>query len=119
ARAARRLRVRGPVSGNRPVATDRAPKAIGPYSQAILRDGWLWCSGQIAIDPATGHLVHEGLDENAARAQARRVLTNLTAVLTAGGAKPADVVKCTVYLADIAHFTAVNEVYAEFFGKDG
>jgi len=54
------------VSAPRAIATDSAPKAIGPYSQAILCDGWLWCSGQIAIDPATGHLVNEGLDENAA-----------------------------------------------------
>ena len=99
----------------RVIATASAPKAIGPYSQAIVCDGWLWCSGQIALDPATGHVVHEGLDESSARAQARQVLTNLSAVVAAAGATFADVVKCTVYLADIAHFTAVNEVYAEFF----
>ena len=99
----------------RVIATASAPKAIGPYSQAIVCDGWLWCSGQIALDPATGHVVHEGLDEASARAQARQVLTNLSAVVAAAGATFADVVKCTVYLADIAHFAAVNEVYAEFF----
>lgn len=99
------------------IATGAAPKAIGPYSQAILVDGWLWCSGQIALDPITGHLVHEGMDEDSARAQARRVLTNLTAVLAEAGGTLAHVVKCTVYLADIAHFGAVNEVYAEFFGQ--
>jgi 2-iminobutanoate/2-iminopropanoate deaminase len=99
----------------RVIATASAPKAIGPYSQAIVCDGWLWCSGQVALDPATGHVVHEGLDEASARAQARQVLTNLSAVVTAAGATFADVVKCTVYLADIAHFAAVNEVYAEFF----
>ena len=102
-------------SSRRAVSTAAAPKAIGPYSQAILVDGWLWCSGQIPIDPATGHVVHEGLDEASARAQARQVLANLAAVLAAGGASFADVVKCTVYLADISHFTAVNEVYAESF----
>jgi 2-iminobutanoate/2-iminopropanoate deaminase len=107
------------TSMRRSVSTDDAPKAIGPYSQAILCDGWLWCSGQVALDPATGHLVNEGLDENAARVQARRVLTNLAAVVAAGGCSLADVVRCTVYLADIAHFAAVNEVYAEFFGRDG
>jgi 2-iminobutanoate/2-iminopropanoate deaminase len=99
----------------RVIATASAPKAIGPYSQAIVCDGWLWCSGQVALDPVTGHVVHEGLDEASARAQARQVLTNLSAVVTAAGATFADVVKCTVYLADIAHFAAVNEVYAEFF----
>jgi len=107
------------VSARKVVATDRAPKAIGPYSQAVAVDGWLWCSGQVALDPKTQLLVHEGLDEASARAQARQVLTNLQAVVVAGGASFADVVKCTVYLADIAHFATVNEVYAEFFGKDG
>ena len=99
----------------RVIATTSAPKAIGPYSQAVVCDGWLWCSGQIALDPATMQIVHEGLDEASARAQARQVLTNLSAVVSAAGATFADVVKCTVYLADIAHFGAVNEVYAEFF----
>ena len=107
------------MSARKVVATDRAPKAIGPYSQAVAVDGWLWCSGQVALDPKTQLLVHEGLDEASARAQARQVLTNLQAVVVAGGASFADVVKCTVYLADIAHFATVNEVYAEFFGKDG
>jgi 2-iminobutanoate/2-iminopropanoate deaminase len=101
------------------VATDKAPKAIGPYSQAVAVDGWLWCSGQVALDPKTGALVAEGRDEASAKAQARQVLTNLRAVVTEGGATFADVVKCTVYLADMGHFAAVNEVYAEFFGKDG
>lgn len=103
------------MSARRVVSTDAAPKAIGPYSQAILADGWLWCSGQIPVDPATGHVVHEGLDEASARAQARQALTNLTAVVLSAGATFRDVVKCTVYLADISHFAAVSEVYAEFF----
>jgi len=99
----------------RVIATDKAPKAIGPYSQAILADGWLWCSGQVALDPATGALIHEGTDEASSRAQARQALQNLAAVVAAAGASLADVVKCTVYLKDMAHFAAVNEVYAEFF----
>jgi len=107
------------VTAKKVVATDKAPKAIGPYSQAIACDGWLWCSGQVALDPKTMQIVHEGLDEASARAQARQVLTNLAAVVAAGGATLDDVVKCTVYLADIAHFTAVNEVYAEFFPPTG
>lgn len=107
------------MSARKVVATEKAPKAIGPYSQAVAVDGWLWCSGQVALDPKTGVLLGEGADEAAARAQARQVLTNLRAVVEAGGATFADVVKCTVYLADMGHFAAVNEVYAEFFGKDG
>jgi 2-iminobutanoate/2-iminopropanoate deaminase len=107
------------VSARKVVATEKAPKAIGPYSQAVAVDGWLWCSGQVALDPKTGVLLGEGADEASARTQARQVLTNLRAVVEAGGATFADVVKCTVYLADMGHFAAVNEVYAEFFGKDG
>ena len=102
----------------RQIASPDAPKAIGPYAQAVLVDGWLWCSGQIALDPATGHMVADGLDEAAARKQAVRVLDNLREVLAAGGATAADVVRCTVYLADISHFAAVNEEYARFFGTE-
>lgn len=98
------------------IATDGAPRAIGPYAQAVLDGGLLWCSGQVALDPATGAFVAPGTDETAARAQTVRVLENLRAVLAAGGATPADVVKCTVYLADMAHFAAMNEEYARFFG---
>jgi 2-iminobutanoate/2-iminopropanoate deaminase len=101
------------------IATQDAPKAIGPYAQAVLCDGWLFCSGQIALDPATGQIVSDGAtDETAARRQTQQVLRNLRAVLAAGGAAPADVVKCTVFLADLAHFGAVNEEYGEFFGTD-
>lgn len=100
------------------IATPHAPKAIGPYSQAILADGWLWCSGQIALDPATAAVVSPGTDEACARAQTRRVLANLEAVLAAGGCSPRDVVRCTVYLADMGHFAAVNEEYARTFGGD-
>lgn len=103
----------------RQIRTDGAPKAIGPYAQAVLADGWLWCSGQIAIDPATGAVVAAGSrDEASARSQTVRVLENLRAVLAAGGASPADVVRCTVFLADLSHFGAVNEEYAKFFGTE-
>lgn len=102
----------------RTVATDGAPKAIGPYVQAVLADGWLWCSGQIALDPSGGALVAPGRDEASAREQTRRALENIRAVLAAGGASPADVVRCTVYLADLAHFQAVNEEYGRFFGTE-
>ena len=102
----------------RVIATGGAPKAIRPYSQAILAEGWLWCSGQIALDPATGQLVHEGTDEESSRAQARQALTNLAAVVAAAGGSLRNVVRCTVYLADMSHFAAVNEVYAEFFPPD-
>ena len=106
------------MSAPKVVSTAGAPKAIGPYSQAVLVDGWLWCSGQVGLDPASGRLVSEGLDEASCRTQTRRVLDNLVAVLAAGGATPRDVVKCTVYLADIAHFTAMNEEYARVFPPD-
>ncbi len=107
------------MTPRRVVSADGAPRAIGPYSQAVLADGWLWCSGQIAIDPATGHLVAEGLDEAATRRQTRRVLENLRAVVEAAGGTLRDVVRCTVYLADISHFGAMNEEYAQFFPADG
>jgi len=94
-----------------PVSTPRAPKAIGPYVQAIADGDLLFCSGQIAIDPATGKL--DGTD---AAAQTRRVLANLRAVLEAGGARLDTVLKTTVFLADLKDFPAVNAAYAEAFG---
>jgi len=92
------------------VQTDRAPKAIGPYSQAIVVDGWVYCSGQIPLDPATGQVVVGDV-----AAQTERVLTNLAAVLEAAGASLATVVKTTVFLADMADFPAMNEVYERRF----
>jgi 2-iminobutanoate/2-iminopropanoate deaminase len=94
------------------IATDRAPQAIGPYSQAIMVDGWVYCSGQIALDPATGQVV-----VGDAAAQTDRALTNLAAVLHAAGASLATVVKTTVFLSDMGDFTAMNEVYAKHFGE--
>jgi 2-iminobutanoate/2-iminopropanoate deaminase len=98
----------------RTVRTDAAPRAIGPYSQAVLADGWLWCSGQIPLDPATGALVGAG----DAAAQAERVLANLEAVVRAAGGTLADAVKVTIFLKDMGAFAAVNEVYARRFPGD-
>lgn len=92
------------------VQTDNAPKAIGPYSQAIKAGEFLFTAGQIPLDPATGKLV-----EGDIRVQARRVLDNLVAVLEAAGTSTTKVVKTTCFLADMADFPAFNEVYSEFF----
>lgn len=96
------------MSSRQAVSTSSAPAAIGPYSQAIVADGTVYCAGQIGLDPATGELV-EGLE-----AQAERALRNLTAVLDAAGATLADVVKTTIFLADMDDFTAVNAIYGTF-----
>ncbi|MHC4452908.1 MAG: RidA family protein [Planctomycetota bacterium] len=93
------------------IATSDAPGAIGPYSQAVQHNGILYCSGQIPLDPATGELVGSTAAE-----QADRVLTNLRAVLEAGGASMSSVLKTTVFLADMGDFPDVNEVYARHFG---
>jgi 2-iminobutanoate/2-iminopropanoate deaminase len=95
----------------RAVSTTGAPAAIGPYSQAIAVDGFVFCSGQLGLDPATGELV-EGVE-----AQTERALRNLSAVLDAGGMTMADVVKTTIFLADIGDFAAVNAVYARYVSE--
>ena len=92
------------------VATDRAPKAIGPYSQAIRAGSLLFCSGQIPLDPATGALVDGDI-----AAQTRQVFANITAILQAAGTSLDRVVKTTVFLADMNDFAAMNEVYATYF----
>lgn len=92
------------------IVSGGAPAAIGPYSQAIAADGWVFCAGQLGLDPANGALVEGGV-----AAQAERALRNLEAVLDAAGASMADVVKTTIFLAEITDFAAVNEVYARFF----
>jgi len=92
------------------VDTDSAPKAIGPYSQAIRVGNFIFTSGQIAIDPEKNELISGGIQE-----QTRRVLQNLKAVLEAAGSSLANVVKTTVYLSDMNEFSAMNEVYAQFF----
>ena len=93
-----------------PVKTDRAPGAIGPYSQAIKAGGFVFASGQIPIDPQTGAFVPGGIAE-----QTEQVLKNLSAVLEAAGSSLAQVVKTTVFLADMSEFSAMNEVYGKFF----
>jgi len=90
--------------------TDNAPKAIGPYSQAIRANGFLFCSGQIPLDPATMQIVEGDIE-----IQTRRVLTNLQAVLEAAGSSLSRVVKTTVFLQDLGEFARMNAVYAEFF----
>lgn len=95
----------------RPHATEAAPAAIGPYSQAVSVGGFLFTSGQIGLDPATGTMVDGGFE-----AQARRVFANLAAVLDSAGCTFADVVKATVYVADMADFPVLNGIYAEAFG---
>jgi len=92
------------------VATAAAPGAIGPYSQAVRSGGFLFCSGQIPLDPGTGKMVEGGIE-----AQTERVLRNLEAVLAAGGSSLSKVVKTTVYLADLGDFPAMNAVYGKFF----
>jgi 2-iminobutanoate/2-iminopropanoate deaminase len=94
------------------VSTDKAPKAIGPYEQAIKVGDFIYTAGQIPIDPATGNFIGGGIAE-----QTRQVLNNLKAVLEAGGSSLDRVVKATVFLKDIADFAAMNEVYAEYLGK--
>jgi 2-iminobutanoate/2-iminopropanoate deaminase len=93
-----------------PVSTDAAPAAVGPYSQAVRTGDLLFCSGQIALDPASGELVKEE-----AAGQARRCLENLAAVCDAAGASLANAVRLTVYLTDMNDYTRVNETYSGFF----
>jgi 2-iminobutanoate/2-iminopropanoate deaminase len=95
------------------IATDQAPKAIGPYSQAIRANGFVFCSGQIPLDPATGQLVEGGVAE-----QTARVLENLKGVLEAAGASIDNVVKTTVFLKDMGEFAAMNEVYSKCFATN-
>lgn len=95
------------------ISTDKAPAAIGPYSQAIRAGDLIFCSGQIGLDPASGELAKGDVQE-----QTRRALQNLTEVLEASGSGLDRVVKTTIFLASMDDFTAVNETYAEFFPKD-
>jgi 2-iminobutanoate/2-iminopropanoate deaminase len=97
----------------RTVNTANAPAAIGPYSQAVLSGGLLFCSGQIPLDPASGKMVGGGIEE-----QTDRVLRNLDAVLESGGASLRSVVKTTVYITDLSDFPAMNGVYGRFFTEN-
>lgn len=95
------------------VQTDKAPKAIGPYSQAIRTDSMVYTAGQIALDPATAELVAGGVED-----QTRQVLNNLRNVLEAAGSSLDLVVKTTVFLKDMNDFPKMNSIYAEFFGEN-
>jgi len=94
------------------IHTPKAPKAIGPYSQAIAANGTVYLSGQIGLDPATGELVSGGIE-----AQARRVFTNLAAVAEAAGSSLAAAVRVTIYLVDFGHFAVVNGIMQEYFNE--
>ena len=94
------------------IKTDRAPEAIGPYSQAIKANGFIFASGQIPLDPATMQIVEGGIEE-----QTLRVLENLKAVLEAAGSSLDRVIKTTVYLADLGEFAVMNVIYEKYFGE--
>ncbi len=91
--------------------TTGAPEAIGPYSQAVASDGWLYASGQAALDPATGELVAGGFE-----AEARQVMANLRAVLASAGCTFADVARATIFVVDLADFPTLNAIYGEAMG---
>ena len=95
------------------IATEKGPKAIGPYSQAIRANGFIFTAGQVAFDPATGQIV-----EGDVSAQTVRVLENLKAIVEAAGSSLDHAVKATVYLKDMGDFAAMNEVYARYFAKN-
>ncbi len=95
------------------ISTENAPKAIGPYSQAVAWNGLVYLSGQIPLDPATGQLVDGGIAE-----QTERVLENLKAVLEAAGSDLAHVLKTTVFLKDMAEFAKMNEIYGHYFSRN-
>lgn len=99
------------MSELKPVHTEHAPAAIGPYSQAVAVDGWIFCSGQIPLDPITGEML-----TGSVAAQTELVLSNLRAVLEAAGSSFDHVVKTTVFLSDMHTFAEMNEVYARHFG---
>ena len=93
------------------ISTDKAPSAIGPYSQGVIANGFLFTAGQIPLDPVAGKIIEGGIVE-----QTNRVMQNLQEVLSAAGVSWSDVVKTTVYLHDLAHFPTVNEVYGKWLG---
>jgi 2-iminobutanoate/2-iminopropanoate deaminase len=95
------------------ISTEKAPGAIGPYSQAIKAGGMVYCSGQIPIDPITGEFVSNEIAE-----QTEQVLKNLSAVLEAAGTSLGNVVKTTVFLADMSDFAVMNEVYGRYFSEN-
>ncbi len=95
------------------IATEKAPKAVGPYSQAVQAGGFLFTAGQLGLDPATGSFAGEDVE-----AQTRQAMENLKAILAAAGCTFADVVKTTIYVADLAHFKTVNAIYGSYFADE-
>ena len=95
------------------ISTKNAPEAIGPYSQAILSNNTLYCSGQIAINPTTGNLVMDNIT-----AETNQVMQNILAVLTSADMDFSNVVKCSIFMKDMNDYTAINEVYAKSFGEN-
>ena len=95
------------------VHTDNAPAAVGPYSQAVIAHGFVFCSGQIGLDPSTGEFAGEDIES-----QTRQVFANIKAVLAAAGTSLENVIKTTVFMADMADYKAMNAIYSEFFPKD-
>ena len=93
------------------IETEFAPKPVGPYNQAVLVENWLYCSGQIALDPSTGAMLGNGNIEE----ETRQVLKNLMAVVEAAGGKNSNVIRTTIYLTDLNDFAKVNEIYSETF----
>ena len=96
-----------------PIETKFAPKPVGPYNQAVLVENWLFCSGQIALEPSTGIMIGNGNIEE----ETRQVLKNLMAVVVAAGGENSNVIRTTIYLTDLNDFAKVNEIYAETFGE--
>ena len=96
-----------------PIETKMAPHPVGPYNQAVLVENWLYCSGQIALDPATGEMIGDGDIEQ----ETRQVLKNLIAVVKAAGGENKNVIRTTIYLTDLNDFSKVNQVYAETFNN--
>ena len=94
-----------------PIETKFAPKPVGPYNQAVLVENWLYCSGQIALDPSTGKMIGDGKIEE----ETKQVLKNLMAVVEAAGGKSSNVIRTTIYLTDLKDFAKVNQIYAETF----
>lgn len=95
------------------ISTTQAPQAIGPYSQAVVAGGLVFCSGMIAIDPATGELVLSDIT-----AETNQVMTNVKALLEAAGSSLDHVVKCSIFMSDMAHYATINTVYASYFSSE-
>ncbi|WP_269624478.1 RidA family protein [Prochlorococcus marinus] len=96
-----------------PIETKLAPKPVGPYNQAVLVGNWLYCSGQIALDPSSGAMIGDGNIEE----ETKQVLKNLIAVVEAAGGKSSNVIKTTIYLTDLNDFAKVNAIYAKTFSE--